>query len=264
MLKITGEPEAPRKGSAQMPRLDVTIKTNDGNCPASLFTPSAGAGPWPGVIFFMDGLGIRPAMWEMGQRLADAGYAVLLPDAYYRFGPYPPMDPPAIFADTATREKLMQWVGSQTRAHKVADTAAYIEFFSARPEVKGKKFGATGYCMGGNAALTAAGAFPDRFAAIGSFHGGNLGADSPDSPHQFAKAITARVYVAGAIEDPSFPDEQKARLEQALTEAKVDHVIETYEGAYHGFAVRDLPVFNPAAADRHWAALVKLFGETLA
>jgi carboxymethylenebutenolidase len=246
-----------------MPRLDVTINTSDGTCPASLFTPANGAGPWPGVIFFMDGLGIRPAMWEMGQHLADTGYTVLLPDAYYRYGPYAPMDPPALFADAAKRDKLMEWVGSLTRERKITDAAAYIEFLSARPEVKGKKFGATGYCMGGHAALTAAGAFPERFAAIASFHGGNLAADAPDSPHQFAKAITARVYVAGAIDDPSFPEEQKARLEQALAEAKVDHVIETYEGAYHGFAVRDLPVYNPAATEHHWAALSKLFSETL-
>src|SRR5580698_8719289 len=246
-----------------MPRLELSITTPDGTCPASLFTPSSGTGPWPGVIFFMDGLGIRPVLWEMGQKLADAGYAVLLPDAYYRFGPYPPMDPPAIFADTATREKLMQWVGSLTRAHKVADTAAYIEFFSARPEVKGKKFGATGYCMGGNAALTAAGAFPDRFAAIASFHGGNLATDKPDSPHLFVGRITGRVYVAGAVDDASFPEEQRNRLERALTEAGVDHLVETYR-ARHGFAVPDLPSFDPAAAERHWAALFRLFDETLA
>jgi carboxymethylenebutenolidase len=246
-----------------MPRLELTIPTSDGTAPASLFTPATGSGPWPGVIVFMDGLGIRPVLWELGQRLADAGYAVLLPDAYYRYGPYPQMDPPAIFADPDKRAKLMEWVYSLTRERKISDTAAYIEFFTARPEVKDQKFGATGYCMGGHAALTAAGAFPDKFAAIASFHGGNLAADAPDSPHQFANAITARVYVAASIEDPSFPEEQKTRLEQALTAAKVEHVIETYEGAYHGFTMRDLPVFNPEAAERHWVELLKLFSETL-
>ena len=246
-----------------MPRLELSITTPDGTCPASLFTPASGKGPWPGVIFFMDGLGIRPVLWEMGQKLADAGYAVLLPDAYYRYGPYPPMDPPAIFADEAKRGKLMEWVGSLTRGRKVSDIGAYVKFLAGRAEVKGDKFGATGYCMGGHAALTAAGAFPEYFAAIASFHGGFLGADSPDSPHQFAKAITARVYVAGSIEDPSFPEDQKLRLEKALTDAGVDHVVETYEGAHHGFTMRDLPAFNPTAGERHWNELLKLFGETL-
>jgi carboxymethylenebutenolidase len=246
-----------------MPRLELSIPTDDGTCPASLFTPASGTGPWPGVIFFMDGLGIRPVLWEMGQRLADAGYAVLLPDAYYRFGAYPPMDPPAIFADEAARTKLMEWVGSLTRARKIADTAAYIACLAAQPEAKTGKYGATGYCMGGHAALTAAGAFPDKFAAVASFHGGNLAADNPDSPHHFAAAITAHVYVAGSIEDPSFPDEQKQILEQALTAAGVEHVVETYPGAYHGFTMRDLPVYNEAAAERHWDALLKLLKEHL-
>src|SRR5579864_9775247 len=118
--------------------------------------------------------------------------------------------------------------------------------------------------MGGDASLTAAGAFPDRFAAVASFHGGNLGADKPDSPHQFVKNITGHVYVAGAIEDASFPEEQKIRLEKALTDARVNHVVETYPGARHGFAVPDLPVYDRTAAERHWAAMSKLYGETLA
>jgi carboxymethylenebutenolidase len=158
----------------------------------------------------------------------------------------------------------MKFVASLDRDRKISDAAAFIEFLSSRPEVKGDRFGATGYCMGGNASLTVAGAFPDRFAAAASFHGGNLATDQPDSPHLFLKNITGRVYVAGAVEDASFPEEQKKRLEKALTEAGVDHLVETYPGARHGFAVPDMPVFDPAAAERHWAALLRLFHETLA
>ena len=245
-----------------MPRLDLSITTRDGTCPASLFTP-AGTGPWPGVIFFMDGLGIRPVMFEMAQRLADGGYAVLLPDLYYREGPYAPMNASAVFTDPDARAALMKMVGSLTRERKISDAGAFIDCLASRPEVFGGRFGTTGYCMGGNASFTAAGAFPEKISAAASFHGGNLAADAPDSPHHFVQHITGRIYIAEAIEDPSFPDEQKARLEQALTSAGVNHVIETYEGALHGFAVPDLPVFNAAAAERHWAALFKLFTETL-
>jgi len=246
-----------------MPRLEVTIKTPDGICPASLFTPAAKSAPLPGVIFFMDGLGIRPAMWEMGQRLADGGYSVLLPDLYYRLGSYPPMIPSQVLADPKLMKELMKFVTSLDRGRKVSDAGAFIEFLSSRPEVKGDRFGATGYCMGGNCSLTAAGAFPDRLAAAASFHGGNLATEQPDSPHLFVKNITGRVYVAGAIEDASFPEEQKSRLEKALTEAGVDHLVETYPGARHGFAVSDVPVFDPTAAERHWAAMFRLFHETL-
>jgi carboxymethylenebutenolidase len=245
-----------------MPRLDVAIKTRDGICPASIFTPSELGDSWPAVIFFMDGFGIRPVLWEMGQLLADGGYSVLLPDLYYRLGLYPPASPSEVLADPKLREDLMQRVTSLDRDRKISDTAAFIEFLSSRPEVKGDRFGAVGYCMGGNAALTAAGAFPDRFAAVASFHGGNLATDQPDSPHRFVGAIAGRVYVAGAVEDASFPEEQKHRLEATLTEAEVDHVVETYPGARHGFAVSDVLAFDPAAAERHWRALFKLFRDS--
>jgi carboxymethylenebutenolidase len=212
----------------------------------------------------MDGLGIRPVMREMGQRLADGGYLVLQPDLYYRFGSYPPKEASEVLSNPKSMGDLMKWVNSLDRDRKVSDSSAFIEFLSSRPDVKGTRFGATGYCMGGNASLTAAGAFPDRFAAVASFHGGNLGTDKPDSPHLFVKNISGRVYVAGAVEDASFSDEQKIRLEKALSDAGVNHVVETYSGARHGFAVPDLPVFDQGAAELHWTALFKLFQETLA
>jgi len=245
-----------------MARTDVVIKTRDGNCPASLFTP-AGTGPWPAVVFYMDGLGIRPALWDMAQQLADTGYVVLLPDLYYREGGYEQMDPAKVFADPKQMDNLMRLIGGLNRDRKVSDSAAFIEFLKGRAEVKGERYGSTGYCMGGNVALTAAGEYKDAFAGIASFHGGGLASNQPDSPHLFVKGITGDVYVAGAVEDAHFTDAQKAELESALSAAGVTHVVETYAGAHHGFAVPDHPAFNAAAAERHWQALAKLFGETL-
>jgi carboxymethylenebutenolidase len=247
-----------------MPRFSVTIETRDGLCPASVLTPTGQAGPWPAVIFFMDGFGIRPAMWEMGQRLADKGYVVLLPDLYYRVGLYPPMNPGEVLADPALMVTLMKNVASLDRDRQISDTAACIDFLMSRPEVEGDRYGITGYCLGGYVALTAAGAFPGRFAAVALFHGGNLVTDEPDSPHRFVKHITGYVYVAGAVEDAYFTEAQKIRLEEALAEAAVPHLVETYPGAHHGFAVRDAPSFDLAASDRHWASLFRLLHEAFA
>jgi len=245
-----------------MSRLDVLIKTRDGVCPASVFTPNDTTGPWPAVIFFMDGFGIRPVMWEMAQRLADGGYLVLLPDLYYRTGPYQPMIPSQIVADPKSREEFMKLVTSLNRDQKVTDAGAFIEFLRVRPGVKGEQFATTGYCMGGNVSMTAAGAFPGRFAAVASFHGSNLATDQPDSPHRFVKNISGCVYIGGAIEDKSFSDEQKVRLEQSLAEADVEHLIEVYPEARHGFAVQDHPAYDRTAAERHWTALFGLLDET--
>jgi len=88
-----------------------------------------------------------------------------------------------------------------------------------------------------------------------------LATDAPDSPHLLAPRIKSRVYVAGAIEDASFPDEMKARLEEALTTAGVDHTIETYQ-ARHGWVFRDTPVYDAAASERHWQTLLALFDAT--
>jgi carboxymethylenebutenolidase len=110
--------------------------------------------------------------------------------------------------------------------------------------------------------LTAAGTYPDRIAAAASYHGGRLATDAPDSPHLLAPRIEARVYIAGAIEDASFPDDMKQRLEDALTAARVDHLIETYP-ARHGWVFRDTPVYDAEASERHWRSLVALFDSVL-
>src|SRR5579871_5994596 len=216
----------------------VQIKTRDGICPTYVYRPT-GTGPWPAVLVFMDGLGIRPAMLEIGDGLAAHGFFSLLPDLYYRSGPYEPMNPHVVFTDPEQRKILMEkFFALATQANIMSDTRAFLDYIDAQPDVKPGGIGTTGYCMGGLMSLTAAGNYPDRIVATASYHGGRLATDAPDSPHLLAPKIRARVYVAGAIEDQSFPDEMKARLEDALTKAGVDHQIETYP-AKHGWVLRD-------------------------
>ncbi len=240
----------------------IEIKTRDGTCPSYVYQPP-GKGPWPAVLVFMDGLAIRPAMLELGERLSTLGYYVLLPDLFYRSGPYEPMDPHTVFSDPEKRKVLMEkFFAPATPANVMSDTRAFLDFLAAQPQVRPGGIGTTGYCMGGLMSLTAAGTYPDRIVAAASYHGGRLATDAPDSPHLLAPTIRARVYVAGAIEDQSFPDDMKQRLEQALTLAGVDHRIETYQ-AKHGWVFRDTPVHDAAAAERHWISLRELLADKL-
>jgi carboxymethylenebutenolidase len=240
----------------------IDIKTRDGTCPSYVYQPP-GNGPWPAVLVFMDGLAIRPAMLELGERLASLGYFVLLPDLFYRSGPYEPMDPHTVFSDPEKRKILMgKFFAPATPANVMSDTRAFLDYLAAQPQVMRSGIGTTGYCMGGLMALTAAGTYPDQIVAAASYHGGRLATDAPDSPHLLAARMRARVYVAGAIEDASFPEDMKERLEQALTKAGVNHRIETYQ-AKHGWVFRDTPVFDSAAAERHWRSLADLFAATL-
>lgn len=239
-------------------RVDVEVPTRDGRCPSAMVTPD-GNGPWPAVIMFMDAGGVRPAMVEMAEDLAAMGYVVLLPEMYYRNGPYEPFQIPTAFTDPDERARLMAMAGSLTPEAVADDTRAFLDFLSDRTEVARPEVGSTGYCLGGRLSLLAAGHHPDRIVAAASFHGGNLASEGPDSPHRVAGRIRGRVYVAAAKDDDSFPPEQAALLEETLTAAGVDHTIETYP-ARHGFAVPDNPTYDPEAAARHRRALGELFG----
>lgn len=240
-----------------MSATEIPIPTADGVCPAHVFAPP-GDGPWPAVIFYMDGFAIRPTLFGMAERLAGNGYLVLLPDLFYRGGPYAPFAPATATAPGPERERRMKLMATTGNAASARDTAAFLDFLAAEPRAAGTRVGCTGYCMGGGMALTAAGTFPDRIAAAAAFHPGRLATDAPDSPHRLVGRIRAEVYIAGADRDDSFPDEEKAALRRALEEAGVDFRLETYEGARHGFTMADSPACHPEAAERHWRELLGL------
>lgn len=244
-----------------MPTITDVITTPDGTCPVTLATPD-GTGPWPGVVMYPDAGGARPAFTEMAQRLADYGYAVLVPDVYYRDPGWAPFDMVSVFGDAAERARLFGMISKVTPDIMAADAAAFFDYLAGRPEVRGESFGTTGYCMGGRTSLVVAGRVPERVAAAMSFHGGGLAADDPGSPHLLADRMRAAVYVGAAENDASFTPEQAETLDGALTAAGVEHTIEFYAAA-HGFAVPDNAPYDQAAAERHWAAMREVFGAKL-
>jgi carboxymethylenebutenolidase len=210
---------------------------------------------------YPDAGSLRDVFRDMGERMAGLGYVTLVPDIYYRSVPYEPLEIASLFSNPAERERLGKLVGMLNREGVKSDADAFIGYLLALDEVTGSAVGTTGYCMGGGLSLLAAALHPDRVAAAAAFHGGNLAAEgNPDSPHLLAGSIKAEVYIAAAENDPSFPDDQYARLEQALTAAGVTFTMETYP-AGHGFAVTDNPTYDPAAEQRHWDALAALYAK---
>lgn len=243
-----------------MPNEHIIIRTRDGDCPSHVLTPS-GAGPWPAIIFYMDAGGIRPVKIDMAQRLADAGYVVLLPDLFYRHGPYGPFVPREVFAGDwrAILGPLMATTGNDRAAE---DTQSFIAWLDTRHDVAGPCIGTVGFCMGGGMAIAAGGTCPDRVAAVASFHGGNLATDAPTSPHLLAPRLEAELYIAAAENDASYPPAMAARLQQALTDAGVRTRTETYPAA-HGWMMPDFPVHDQDAAERGWSEMLALFDRTL-
>src|SRR6476661_8947803 len=197
---------------------EVTVKTPDGTCDAAFIHPASGA--YPGVLIWPDAFGLRPVMRNMGKRIAAEGYSVLVPNPFYRIGKAPMFEDASTFdmksdADMAKIKPLMGSVIAPGAAEK--DAMAYIAFLDAQSQTnKGKKIGTQGYCMGGALVVRTAAALPDRIGAGGSFHGGGLVTDKPDSPHLLAPRIKARMYFAiGSNDDQRQPD-AKDKLREAF------------------------------------------------
>jgi carboxymethylenebutenolidase len=211
----------------------------------------------------MDGIGMRPALWEIAGRIATQGYFVMLPNLFYRVG-YNAEHGVAVFSDPEKRADLMTRIMPSASASNVMrDTDALLELMQGHRRVRDEKIGITGYCMGGRLAVYAAGHYGARVAAAAAYHPGGLATDAPDSPHKLAPRMKGRIYVGAAMADPSFDAAQKERFARALTEARVDHTIEDYP-ARHGFVPPDTPTYEPAAAKRHDETLFALFRATLA
>jgi carboxymethylenebutenolidase len=240
---------------------ELQLETQDGVCPTHLFQPD-GDGPWPGVLMYMDGIGMRPALWEIADRIARQGYFVMLPNLFYRVG-YNAEYGVHVFSDPEKRADLMTRImPSASPANVMRDTDVLLDYMHGLENVRSGKIGITGYCMGGRLAVYAAAHYGDRIAAAAAYHPGGLATDSPDSPHRLADQMKATIYVGAAMEDQSFDAAQKERFDKALTDAGVEHFIEQYH-ARHGFVPPDTPAYDPAAAKRHDQSLFALFKTTL-
>lgn len=144
-----------------MPTITDAVATPDGSCPVSLHTPD-GEGPWPGVVMYPDAGGARETFRTMADRLAGLGYAVLVPDVYYRDGDWAPFSMATVFGDPKERQRLFAMISKVTPEFMAADAEALFDYLAARPEVRGESFGTTGYCMGGRTSLVVAGRVPQR------------------------------------------------------------------------------------------------------
>ena len=238
----------------------ITIPTSDGMCPAYVCTPGSGK-KTPAIVIYMDAAGIRPALIKMAERLSAAGYVVLLPDLFYRYGAYGPFDPKEVFKGDF-RAILGPLFVTTSNAKAAADTEAFIACLDARSEVEGHKIGAVGFCMGGGMAIAAAGTWPERFAAVASFHGGNLATEAADSPHGYAPQLKADLYIAAAENDATYPPAMAEKFMHALDDAHVSYRAETY-AAPHGWMKTDFPVYDAGEAERGWSEMLAFFSRSL-
>ncbi|MDT0453183.1 dienelactone hydrolase family protein [Streptomyces hesseae] len=247
-----------------MPTKTLHIPTPDGQADAFAAFPDDGE-QHPGVLLYMDAIGLRPVLKEMARELAEHGYYVLVPNLYYRHGPAPVVELPEHIGEDirpAVFAQLMPLVQAHTTERALRDADAYLSFLTTQPEVSAGPVAAIGYCMGAALAMRTATAHPDKVAAVAGFHPGFLVTDAPDSPHRLVSKLTAQVHI-GLAEGDLTP-EALSELNQALDAAGVGYTTEVYPGTVHGFTMADTDAFNPSALQRHWDRLLPLLDRTLA
>ncbi|MES2723439.1 MAG: dienelactone hydrolase family protein [Pseudomonadota bacterium] len=258
----TGVALAGQALAADVVETDVTITTADGACDAAFFHP-AGKGKWPGVVIFSDILGLRPVFRDMGKRMAAEGYAVVVPNPFYRTRKAPVITGPFEFSNPTDRAKLGALTAPLTPEAKARDTAAYVAWLDKQSQVNSKKkIGTQGYCMGGLYTFLGAINHPDRVGAAGSFHGGGLVTDKPDSVHLQVGKAKGGFLVAIAEDDDVKQPGAKDQLKAAFAAARTPAVVEVYP-AKHGWCVKDGAAYKSAEAERAWAALLSLYAQSL-
>jgi len=242
---------------------EVDIKTPDGTADAYFVYPSKGS--HPGVLIWPDIFGLRPAFKQMGKRLAESGYAVLVINPFYRTKRAPVVPEHADMDDPATRTTLMDLMHSLSATTTVTDATAFVGWLDGQPAVsKKRKLGTTGYCMGGPLTMRTAAAFPERIGAGASFHGGGLVTDKPDSPHLLIPKMKAQYLFAIAENDDKRQPEAKDVLREGFDKAKLHAEIEVYAGTLHGWCPIDSKVYNHDQAEKAWGRMLVLFQSALA
>jgi carboxymethylenebutenolidase len=241
---------------------EVDIKTPDGTADAYYVHPAGGK--HPAVLVWPDIFGLRSAFRQMGKRLAESGYAVLVVNPFYRTKKAPTAPDKPDFNDPATRDMLYGLKATLSPATAKTDAQAFIDWLDAQAATDtAHKAGTTGYCMSGPIAFETAAARADRIGALATFHGGGLATDKPDSPHLLIPQMKARALIAIAENDDQKDPKAKDLLKDGFAKAGLPAEIEVYAGTLHGWCPPDSSVYNAAQAEKAWARMLALFKETL-
>ena len=249
--------------AAETTEAEIEIKTADGTCDAYIVHPSKGR--HAAVLIWPDIFGLRPTFRQMGKRLAESGYTVLVINPFYRTKKAPTAPEHPDFGDPATRAALLQLAGTLSPATALTDATAFVGYLDAHPAVdRKKKMGTTGYCMGGPFVFRTAAAFPDRVGAAATFHGGGLVTDKPDSPSSLIPKMKAHFLIAIAENDDAQQPDAKKVLKESFAKANLPAEIEVYAGTKHGWCPPDSQVYNADQAEKAWSRMLVLFKPTLA
>jgi carboxymethylenebutenolidase len=239
-----------------VPQLE--LQTPDGSAETYL------TGSGPGVLFYIDAIGLRPQTEAMADRIAGWGYTVLAPNVLYRSGTAAETSPLGDLRSPGAREAFFAEVGPRlaelTPERIVSDARVYLA--ALREHAVGHDVGVVGYCMGARLAVRTACADPGVVACAG-FHGGGLATEDPDSPHLGLPSARAEFVFGHADNDRGMQPEAVERLGRALAAAGLTATNEVYPDAPHGYSMNDTSMYQEAGAERSFRELEALLDRTL-
>jgi carboxymethylenebutenolidase len=235
----------------------IDLTTRDGAMNTFVTHPEEG-GPFPVVFFYMDAPGKREELHDMARRIATVGYYVVLPNLYYRTTREFDL---ITGTNGETRERMFELMGGIGDRMVASDTEAMFAHVDADPAADASRIGCVGYCMSGPFSFAMAGTFPERIKAAASVYGVRLFGER--SPAHLAERVTGELYFACAEFDDYAPTEMVDGLTAHLAAVGTNARVEWYPGVHHGFAFPLRPVYDKAAAERHWERLFALFARNL-
>lgn len=253
-------------GEATLPAVteeSLGFATRDGTMDGFFVHPVSG--PAPAVLFWPDIAGLREAKRNMARRLASHGYAVFVANPYYRDVAGQQFEDFADFAGNDGFRQVAPWRAKLDAAAIMRDARAAIAWLDGQEAVDSERgVGTQGYCMGGPFTVWSAAAVPSRVRAAASFHGGGLVREGDAaSPHNLFGDTQASFLIAIAQDDDAEAPGHKDTLRKAAKAAGRPAEVEVYAGD-HGWTVPDSPAYARTEAERAWANLLKLYGDTLA
>ena len=238
------------------------VSTPDGPVGVVLTHPN-GPGPFPVILMFHDGPGLREANWTNARRLAIYGYCVVMPDRYHRFGDFLFVDPAKMRGAAADDPNVLEFrrmFGGTTDEHVRTDVDAILAWLPSVEVASSGPMGVIGYCIGARAVVRTMAEHNDRFAAGVCLHPSFCSTEEADSPHLSVPALSGQLYVGIGHEDKM----QSIEMNQPFLDAVVDAggSVDLFVGADHGFAVPG-GAYHDRSADQAYRQAVSLFNHRL-
>jgi carboxymethylenebutenolidase len=238
------------------------VVTPDGPMGVVVKWPSSADGPFPVILMFHDGPGLREANHTNARRLAMLGYFVVMPDRYHRHRDFFHIDP-ALMRTAPDSEEVKEFrtvFTGTTDEHMRTDVKALLAWLGSQVQARRGPMAVIGYCIGARTVVRTMADYPDRFVAGACMHPSFCASSEPDSPHLSVATLGGPIYVGIGDADTM----QSVEMNQPFLDAVLaaNGKVDIFEGADHGFTVPG-GSYHDDSANQAYREAIELFDSVL-